>query len=220
MTPLPAGPSGIPVPSLALVILDGWGLAPDGPGNAISHASTPVFDELWSAYPHTTLSTSGPDVGLPHGQMGNSEVGHLNLGAGAIVKQDLARIDDSIADGSFFENPALRGACGAARESRRGRLHAIGLVSDGGVHSGWDHIEAVIELAGEEGVSDLVLHVLTDGRDTLPTNGAVAYGGNANIQKTTNTGAGWASFSTGLPTGVTYWGLTLDPTKTARTGVK
>ena len=172
MTPLPAGPSGIPVPSLALVILDGWGLAPDGPGNAISHASTPVFDELWSAYPHTTLSTSGPDVGLPHGQMGNSEVGHLNLGAGAIVKQDLARIDDSIADGSFFENPALRGACGAARESRRGRLHAIGLVSDGGVHSGWDHIEAVIELAGEEGVSDLVLHVLTDGRDTLPTNGA------------------------------------------------
>ena len=119
-----------------------------------------------------TLSTSGPDVGLPHGQMGNSEVGHLNLGAGAIVKQDLARIDDSIADGSFFENPALRGACGAARESRRGRLHAIGLVSDGGVHSGWEHIEAVIELAGEEGVSDLVLHVLTDGRDTLPTNGA------------------------------------------------
>ena len=172
MTPLPAGPSGIPVPSLALVILDGWGLAPDGPGNAISQASTPVFDELWSAYSHTTLSTSGPDVGLPHGQMGNSEVGHLNLGAGAIVKQDLARIDDSIADGSFFENPALRGACGAARESRRGRLHAIGLVSDGGVHSGWEHIEAVIELAGEEGVSDLVLHVLTDGRDTLPTNGA------------------------------------------------
>jgi 2,3-bisphosphoglycerate-independent phosphoglycerate mutase len=172
MTPLPAGPSGIPVPSLALVILDGWGLAPDGPGNAVSQASTPVFDELWLGYPHTTLSTSGRDVGLPQGQMGNSEVGHLNLGAGAIVKQDLARIDDSIADGSFFENPALRGACGAARESRRGRLHAIGLVSDGGVHSGWEHIEAVIELAGEEGVSDLVLHVLTDGRDTLPTNGA------------------------------------------------
>jgi 2,3-bisphosphoglycerate-independent phosphoglycerate mutase len=172
MIPLPAGPSGIPVPSLALVILDGWGLAPDGPGNAVSQASTPVFDELWLAYPHTTLSTSGRDVGLPHGQMGNSEVGHLNLGAGAIVKQDLARIDDSIADGSFFENPALRGACGAARESRRGRLHAIGLVSDGGVHSGWEHIEAVIELAGEEGVSDLVLHVFTDGRDTLPTNGA------------------------------------------------
>src|SRR3954470_22387332 len=172
MSPLPAGPSSIPVPSLALVILDGWGLAPDGPGNAISQASTPVFDELWSTYPHTTLSTSGRDVGLPEGQMGNSEVGHLNLGAGTIVKQDLARIDDAIADGSFFENPALRAACGSARESRRGRLHAIGLISDGGVHSGWEHIEAVIELAGEEGVTDLVLHVLTDGRDTLPHNGA------------------------------------------------
>jgi 2,3-bisphosphoglycerate-independent phosphoglycerate mutase len=172
MSPLPAGPTSIPVPSLALVILDGWGLAPDGPGNAISQAKTPVFDELWSAYPHTTLSTSGRDVGLPDGQMGNSEVGHLNLGAGAIVKQDLARIDDAIADGSFFENPALRAACGTARESRRGRLHAIGLISDGGVHSGWEHIEAVIELAGEEGVSELVLHALTDGRDTLPTAGA------------------------------------------------
>jgi 2,3-bisphosphoglycerate-independent phosphoglycerate mutase len=169
---LPAGPSAIPVPSLALVILDGWGLAPDGPGNAVSQANTPIFDELWSAYPHTTLSTSGRDVGLPPGQMGNSEVGHLNLGAGAVVKQDLARIDDAVADGSFFENPALRNACAIARESRRGRLHAIGLVSDGGVHSGWEHIEAVIELAGEEGVSDLVLHAITDGRDTLPTNGA------------------------------------------------
>src|ERR687892_395062 len=169
MSPLPAGPTSLPVPSLALVILDGWGLSSDGPGNAVSQASTPVFDELWSGYPHTTLSTSGRDVGLPQGQMGNSEVGHLNLGAGAIVKQDLARIDDSIADGSFFENPALRAACGAARDSHRGRLHAIGLISDGGVHSGWEHIEAVIELAGEEGVSELILHALTDGRDTLPT---------------------------------------------------
>ena len=172
MSPIPAGPSSTPVPSVTLVILDGWGLAPEGPGNAISQANTPTFDELWSTYPHTTLSTSGRDVGLPPGQMGNSEVGHLNLGAGAIVKQDLARIDDAIADGSFFENPALRDACGAARESRRGRLHVIGLVSDGGVHSGWEHIQAVIELAAEEGVTDLVLHALTDGRDTLPHNGA------------------------------------------------
>jgi 2,3-bisphosphoglycerate-independent phosphoglycerate mutase len=172
MSPLPAGPSGVPVPSVALVILDGWGIAPDGPGNAVSEAQTPNFDELRAAYPHTALRTSGRDVGLPAGQMGNSEVGHLNLGAGTIVKQDLARIDDAIADGSFFENPALRAACGAARDSRRGRLHAIGLVSDGGVHSGWEHIEAVIELAGEEGVADLVLHALTDGRDTLPRAGA------------------------------------------------
>ena len=166
------GPVGAPVPAVALVVLDGWGLAPDGPGNAVSQADTPVFDELWAGYPYTTLSTSGRDVGLPPGQMGNSEVGHLNLGAGAVVKQDLARIDDAIADGSFFDNPALRDACGRARESRRGRLHAIALVSDGGVHSGWSHIEAAIELAAEEGVSDLVLHVFTDGRDTLPRSGA------------------------------------------------
>src|SRR5262249_43180436 len=115
---LPAGPTTVPVPSPALVILDGWGIAPAGPGNAISQADTAVLDELWATYPHTSLRTSGRDVGLPDGQMGNSEVGHLNLGAGAIVKQDLARIDDAIADGSFFENPALRAACGSARESR------------------------------------------------------------------------------------------------------
>jgi 2,3-bisphosphoglycerate-independent phosphoglycerate mutase len=156
---------------VALVILDGWGLAPAGPGNAISQASTPVFDELWETYPHTQLSASGGDVGLPEGQMGNSEVGHLNLGAGAVVKQDLARIDEAIADGSFFENPALLAACEAARNSPRGRLHLIGLVSDGGVHSGWEHIEALIELAAQQGVPDLVVHAFTDGRDTLPDSG-------------------------------------------------
>ncbi|MDQ3730140.1 MAG: 2,3-bisphosphoglycerate-independent phosphoglycerate mutase, partial [Actinomycetota bacterium] len=119
------------MPAVALVILDGWGLAPDGPGNAVSLADTPVFDELWAECAHTQLSASGRDVGLPDGQMGNSEVGHLNLGAGAVVKQDLARIDDSIADGSFFENEALLAACEAARASPRGRLHLMGLVSDG-----------------------------------------------------------------------------------------
>ncbi len=103
--------------------------------------------------------------------MGNSEVGHLNLGAGAIVKQDLARIDDAIADGSFFENEALRAACDRARRSPRGRLHLLGLVSDGGVHSGWEHIEATIELASQEGVPDVVFHAFTDGRDTLPHGG-------------------------------------------------
>ena len=163
MTPL--------VPSLALVILDGWGLAEPGPGNAISLAETPVFDRLWERYPHTQLSAQGRDVGLPDGQMGNSEVGHLNLGAGAIVKQDLARIDDAVADGSFFENEALLAACERARNSPRGRLHLLGLVSDGGVHSGWEHIEACIELAAQEGVPDLVVHAFTDGRDTLPHGG-------------------------------------------------
>jgi 2,3-bisphosphoglycerate-independent phosphoglycerate mutase len=169
MTELPDGDEALPVPSLVLIVLDGWGLAPPGPGNAIELASTPVFDELWNRYPRTTLSASGRDVGLPDGQMGNSEVGHLNLGAGAVVKQDLARIDDAIADGSFFENPVLKAACEAARQSPRGRLHLMGLVSDGGVHSGWEHIEACIELAAQEGVPDLVVHAFTDGRDTLPT---------------------------------------------------
>jgi 2,3-bisphosphoglycerate-independent phosphoglycerate mutase len=159
------------VPSLALVILDGWGLAEPGPGNAISLAETPVFNRLWEKFPHTQLSAQGRDVGLPEGQMGNSEVGHLNLGAGAIVKQDLARIDDAVADGSFFDNEVLLAACERARRSPRGRLHLLGLVSDGGVHSGWEHIEAAIELASQEGVPDVVFHAFTDGRDTLPHGG-------------------------------------------------
>ncbi|HET7121692.1 MAG TPA: 2,3-bisphosphoglycerate-independent phosphoglycerate mutase [Solirubrobacterales bacterium] len=165
------------VPSLALIILDGWGLAKPGPGNAISLAQTPVFDRLWETYPHTQLSAQGPDVGLPEGQMGNSEVGHLNLGAGAIVKQDLARIDDAVADGSFFDNEVLLAACERARNSPRGRLHLLGLVSDGGVHSGWEHLEAAIELAAQEGVPDVVFHAFTDGRDTLP------HGGKAYIEE-------------------------------------
>jgi 2,3-bisphosphoglycerate-independent phosphoglycerate mutase len=158
-----------PVAALCLVVLDGWGLAEAGPGNAISQADTPVFDDLWGRYPRTTLDASGPAVGLPEGQMGNSEVGHLNLGAGAVVKQDLLRINDAIADGSFFENEALLAACEKARSGRRGRLHLIGLVSDGGVHSGWEHLEACVELAAREGVPDLVVHAITDGRDTSPT---------------------------------------------------
>jgi 2,3-bisphosphoglycerate-independent phosphoglycerate mutase len=166
-----AGPSVLPVPRLALIVLDGWGLAPPGPGNAIELADTPCFDRLWSDYPHTRLSATGRDVGLPDGQMGNSEVGHLNLGAGAVVKQDLTRINDAIADGSFFENEALKSACARARDSARGRLHLLGLVSDGGVHSGWEHIEACIELAGAEGVPEVVFHAFTDGRDTLPQSG-------------------------------------------------
>jgi 2,3-bisphosphoglycerate-independent phosphoglycerate mutase len=157
-----------PVPSVALVILDGWGIAPPGPGNAISLAETPVFDELWASYPHTQLDASGLAVGLPEGQMGNSEVGHLNLGAGTVVKQDLVRIDEAIADGSFFDNPALRAACAAARDSG-GSIHLVGLVSAGGVHSSLEHLHACIELGTRERVPAIVLHALTDGRDTLPT---------------------------------------------------
>ncbi|MGZ8665653.1 MAG: 2,3-bisphosphoglycerate-independent phosphoglycerate mutase, partial [Solirubrobacterales bacterium] len=166
-----SGPSQLPVPSVALVVLDGWGIAPAGPGNAISLAETPNFDRLWAECPHTQLSAQGRDVGLPDGQMGNSEVGHLNLGAGAVVKQDLTRIDDAIADGSFFENEALRAACERARSSPSKRLHLLGLVSDGGVHSGWEHLEASIEVAASEGVPEVVFHAFTDGRDTLPQAG-------------------------------------------------
>ena len=153
-------------PSAVLVVLDGWALAEPGPGNAVDLADTPVFDALWEKYPHTTLVTHGPAVGLPEGQMGNSEVGHLNLGAGAVVKQDLLRIDEAVADGSFYENEALREAC------RTERLHLLGLVSDGGVHSSMEHLSALVELAQREGVEDVVVHAFTDGRDTAPDSGA------------------------------------------------
>jgi 2,3-bisphosphoglycerate-independent phosphoglycerate mutase len=157
----------VPAPSTCLVILDGWGLAPAGPGNAVSLADTPVFDGLWSRYPHTQLTASGRAVGLPEGQMGNSEVGHLNLGAGAVVRQDLTRIDDAVADGTLAHNPVLEAAMTDAA-----RVHLIGLVSDGGVHSGWKHLEALIRMAAAMDVEDLVIHAFTDGRDTLPTSGA------------------------------------------------
>jgi 2,3-bisphosphoglycerate-independent phosphoglycerate mutase len=152
-------------PRVCLVVLDGWGLAEPGPGNAISLADTPVFDGLWASHPRTTLTTHGPPVGLPEGQMGNSEVGHLNLGAGAVVKQDLLRIDEAIEDGSFFENEVLKAACATER------LHLLGLVSDGGVHSSMGHLKALVELAGREGVADVVVHAFTDGRDTNPDSG-------------------------------------------------
>jgi len=154
-------------PSACLVVLDGWGLAPDGPGNAVTQADTPVMDGLWARFPHAQLRTSGEDVGLPDGQMGNSEVGHLNLGAGAVVRQDLKRIDDAIADGSFARNEALVAAMQGAE-----RVHLLGLVSDGGVHSSLEHLEALIAMANGRGVPDLVIHAFTDGRDTSPTGGA------------------------------------------------
>jgi 2,3-bisphosphoglycerate-independent phosphoglycerate mutase len=159
-----------PVERVCLVVLDGWALAEPGPGNAVSLADTPVFDRLWDEHAHGTLQTSGRAVGLPEGQMGNSEVGHLNLGAGAVVKQDLLRIDESIEDGSFFDNEALRAACATARES--GRLHLLGLVSAGGVHASMDHLKALIELARRQEVADVVIHAFTDGRDTAPDSGA------------------------------------------------
>ncbi len=164
---MPQGPEKLPVPAAALVILDGWGLAPSGPGNAVSLAHTPVFDELWSTYPHTDLRACGRAVGLPEGQMGNSEVGHLNLGAGSIVIQDLTKIDEAVERGELSDNTVLRDALSGSE-----RVHLIGLVSDGGVHSAFGHLRALIELGAAAEVPDLVVHAFTDGRDTLPTSGA------------------------------------------------
>ncbi len=156
---------------VVLVILDGWGLGRNEPGNAVLAAATPTMDRLWAAYPHATLKTSGEDVGLPAGQMGNSEVGHTNLGAGFVVYQWLTRIDKAIADGDLARNPTLLGALEHVRRTG-GTLHLLGLVSDGGVHSHVRHLEAILRLARDGGAPDVAVHAFTDGRDTAPTSGA------------------------------------------------
>jgi 2,3-bisphosphoglycerate-independent phosphoglycerate mutase len=150
---------GGPYPLVALVILDGWGIAPPGPGNAIELADTPVFDRLWRDFPHAQLAASGPAVGLPEGQMGNSEVGHLTIGSGRILDQDLVRVSRSIEDGSFFENEAL---CSAFERGEN--VHLLGLVSHGGVHSHIDHLQALLTFAPEK----TWIHAFTDGRDVSP----------------------------------------------------
>jgi 2,3-bisphosphoglycerate-independent phosphoglycerate mutase len=147
------------VPLVTLVILDGWGCAPPGPGNAVDLAETPVFDRLWAAYPHTTLAASGEAAGLPAGQMGNSEVGHLTIGSGRRLYQDLMRVNKAIEDRSFFESPALRAAFDRGR-----RVHLLGLVSHGGVHSHIDHVQALLRFAPEK----TWVHAFTDGRDVSP----------------------------------------------------
>jgi 2,3-bisphosphoglycerate-independent phosphoglycerate mutase len=146
-------------PLVALVILDGWGCAPEGPGNAVALAETPNFDHLWRTYPHTTLDASGEAVGLPPGQMGNSEVGHLTIGSGRVLYQDFVRVNKAIEDGSFFEDPALTSAF-----ERGERTHLLGLVSYGGVHSHIDHVRALLRFAPEK----TWLHAFTDGRDVSP----------------------------------------------------
>ena len=156
---------------VALIILDGWGIAEPSPDNAIALAHTPTFDGIWSASPHTTLSASGVDVGLRPGQFGNSEVGHLNIGAGFIVNQAIRQIDVSIEDGSFLSNPVLCAAAENAKSCDR-PLHLIGLLSDGGVHSHLDHVIALLKLARRAGVRDVAVHAFLDGRDTSPTGGA------------------------------------------------
>ena len=155
-------------PLVVLVILDGWGIAPPGPGNAVELADTPVFDGLLAAYPHATLAASGEAVGLPAGQMGNSEVGHLTIGSGRVLDQDFQRVNRAVADGSLFANDALVSAFRRARE-RGGDVHLMGLVSHGGVHSHIEHVKALLELAEREQMGTRTwVHAFTDGRDVSP----------------------------------------------------
>jgi 2,3-bisphosphoglycerate-independent phosphoglycerate mutase len=152
---------------VALIILDGFGLREETYGNAVAQARKPNFDRYFSSYPATRLKASGEAVGLPEGQMGNSEVGHLNIGAGRIVYQDLTRVSKSIREGDFFENPAFRGAMEHVKRNGS-KLHLYGLVSDGGVHSHIDHLFALLDMAKRQGVSRVFVHALLDGRDVLP----------------------------------------------------
>ncbi|MEY3052043.1 MAG: hypothetical protein RLY31_1828 [Bacteroidota bacterium] len=156
---------------LALIILDGWGIGKKSESDALAHARTPVMDRLWAECPHTTLTTFGEQVGLPEGQMGNSEVGHLNIGAGRVVYQELARINKAIREGSFQTHPVLTEAFRIAKETDR-PVHFIGLLSDGGVHSHADHLRALCSMAVEQGVSRAYVHAFMDGRDTDPKSGA------------------------------------------------
>lgn len=152
-----------------LVILDGFGLAPESESNAVFQANTPNFDDYWQNYPHTTLQASGEAVGLPDGQMGNSEVGHMNIGAGRVVMQSLSYLHHLIEDGAFFDNPVLNETFDSVAED--GALHLLGLVSDGGVHSDMGHLFALLELAKHKNITPVYVHVFTDGRDTAPDGG-------------------------------------------------
>ncbi len=150
-----------------LAVLDGWGIAPDSPGNAITKASKPNMDKFWHTFPHAQLEASGEHVGLPHGEAGNTETGHLNLGAGTIVYQDLQRINRAIADGSFFDNEALKKAINHAKQNGS-KLHLMGLMGAGGVHSNIEHLYALIQLCAREKFTNVFLHIFTDGRDSPP----------------------------------------------------
>ncbi len=155
---------------IMLVILDGWGKGDQSESDIIANANVPFTDSLYKKVPHTLLRTSGEDVGLPDGQMGNSEVGHLNMGAGRIVYQDLVKISQAVKDGSFFENPVLKEAFDYAKKEGK-KVHLFGLVSDGGVHSAMDHLFGLCDMAKKQNFNDLFIHAFTDGRDTDPYSG-------------------------------------------------
>ena len=156
---------------LLLLIIDGYGIRKEKRGNAIAMANKPNLNRIFSQFPYTTLGASGLDVGLPQGQMGNSEVGHLNIGAGRIVYQEITRIDKAIGDGSFFKNEAFLGAIDVAKKNNS-NLHLLGLVSDGCVHSSMEHLYALLRLAKSNDLKKVYIHAFLDGRDTSPTSGA------------------------------------------------
>ena len=162
--------SASPTAPVILLVLDGWGYRAEKEGNAIAMANVPTWDRLWARAPKTLLEASGEAVGLPCGQIGNSEVGHLNLGAGRVVEQDLVRISKAIADGSFFSNQAFLGACDQAK-ANKGTLHLIGLIGSGGVHAIDTHLLALLDLATREQVPRVAIHAMLDGRDTMPRSG-------------------------------------------------
>ena len=164
-----------PVSPVVLVILDGWGYCEETKGNAVAASSTPVMDSLLTAYPNTLINTSGKAVGLPEGQMGNSEVGHLNIGAGRVVPQELVRISDAVEDGSINQNPALVKICQEV-QGRQSKLHLVGLCSEGGVHSHLSHLFGLLDLAKTQGISEICIHAITDGRDTKPSEAVKAIG--------------------------------------------
>ncbi|MEO5966633.1 MAG: 2,3-bisphosphoglycerate-independent phosphoglycerate mutase, partial [Ferruginibacter sp.] len=153
-----------------LIIMDGWGIGKGGKGDAISHSNTPFVNSLYKNYTNSTLKTCGEDVGLPEGQMGNSEVGHLNLGAGRIVYQELQRININIKNGSFAQNKFLLDALKHAKDNNK-KLHLMGLVSDGGVHSHINHLKALLSICREHDLKNVLVHAFTDGRDTDPKSG-------------------------------------------------
>ncbi|HRO68866.1 MAG TPA: 2,3-bisphosphoglycerate-independent phosphoglycerate mutase, partial [Chitinophagaceae bacterium] len=160
----------MPKKRVILIIMDGWGLGKVASSDAIQHANVPFTKSLYSTYPNTTLVTCGELVGLPEGQMGNSEVGHLNLGAGRIVYQELQRINVAIQDGSFAQNDQLLKSIRFAKQNNK-PLHLLGLVSDGGVHSHIRHLEAILDICQAEGLTEVFVHAFTDGRDCDPKSG-------------------------------------------------
>src|SRR5210317_535258 len=155
-------------PPILLAILDGWGAGPKTETNAIHVARTPNMDRWQASYPHTTLLAHNGAVGLPDGQMGNSEVGHLNIGAGRIVYQDFTRINRAIESGDFFDNEILKNTFNKAAE-KKAAVHLMGLISDGGVHSHMNHVLALLKMAADRGLTEVYIHAFMDGRDTLPT---------------------------------------------------